>query len=108
MESVKLTRSALVTYVSLALVMVLGAMVAINAMAGLLAVTVMIVIGIVASSARARLIAVVVGALLVFQSEAGAGKIAYLGLASLCFALSATKLMTSSDRVLSCFRPMLI
>lgn len=57
--------------------------------------------------APVRLIAVVLGALLVFQSSANGGKVAYIGLAVACCALSGIRLGRDDNPVIRSFRPLL-
>jgi hypothetical protein len=64
-------------------------------------------IGVVMKS-EVRLIAVIVGALLVFQSTSDQLKFAYLGLAVLCVAVSFIALMAHPDPETAVFRPLLI
>jgi hypothetical protein len=67
-----------------------------------------VLLPVLVASAPARLLTVVAGALLVFQSEADAAKFGYLGLALTCVALSGVSLAKSSDAVLRQFRPMIL
>jgi hypothetical protein len=55
----------------------------------------------------ARLLCVVLGALLVFQSPSDAGKVAYVGLAVVCAGLSVVHLLRDPDPLVRCFRPMI-
>lgn len=64
-------------------------------------------LALVVSSAKARLVTVTLGALLVFQSEAAGAKYVYLAAATLCFALAAARLARTDDELLSAFRPLL-
>ena len=61
---------------------------------------------ILVSKAPARLAAVSIGALLVFQSTSNIGKYGYLALAILCCALSGIRLMRQPTSVMSAFKPM--
>lgn len=62
----------------------------------------------VVKSARARLVSVLLGALVVFQSQASAGKYAYLGLVFACFVVSAASIVRSRDPITRQFRPLLL
>lgn len=59
------------------------------------------------TSARARVLACLGGALLVFQAPGDAGKIAYLGVVAVCLAIALTNLIRSRDELASVFQPML-
>ena len=62
----------------------------------------------IATSARARLVIVLAGGLVVFQSQnLGGLKYAYLGIALLCVGASGMRLARTQDRSLRAFRPLL-
>jgi hypothetical protein len=58
-------------------------------------------------SARARFLIVIIGALLVFQSQSSVGKYCYITLAGVCFFFSAMRVARTSDPVVRAFRSMI-
>jgi O-antigen ligase len=87
----------------------LGGLSALSSSAALAAVGALVVLGMLIFSARGRLIVVLVGGLLIFQSDAALGpaKYAYLGASMLAVILSLIRLRRSSDPVVRCFWPLL-
>jgi hypothetical protein len=95
--------------VGVILALTLGLLIGVYPMAGLALAGGLALTFVLAISSRGRLLIVVLGGLLVFQSNDGLGptKYAYLAAAVSAVAISLISLSRSSDPVIRCFRPLL-
>jgi hypothetical protein len=89
---------------------VLGSLIGLSPVAGLTVVGGVALLLTLIFSARGRLLIVLIGGLLVFQSNdtLGPNKIAYLAGTALAVVISLVRLSRSKDRSLQCFRPLLV